>query len=108
MKSSPAWSKLSSAQSSTATPCAGSTVPVVEVERKQRGHRRRGVMGDVVPADLPRVIGKPVGERLRFREEQQPHVLVGVAGEQHDVGGLDIFLAALEIGDAGDAAAPLV
>jgi hypothetical protein len=27
-------------------------VPVVEVEREQRCHRRGGVMGDVVPADL--------------------------------------------------------
>ena len=71
-------------------------VPVVEVEREQRGERRAGVVAEVVPADLAAVVGEPVGERLRLREQQHAHVLVGVAGEQHHVGGLEVFLAALD------------
>ena len=57
-------------------------------------------------ADLPVIVGEPVGKRSRFRLQQQPHVLVGVAREQHDVGGLEIFEAVLDVDHAGDAAAP--
>ena len=71
-------------------------VPVVEVEREQRGDGRAGVVAEVVPADLAVLFDEPVGKRLRLRQQQHAHVLVGVAGEQHDLGGLEVFLAALD------------
>ena len=106
MKSRPEWSKLSSAQLSTATPCAGSPYQLLRSNGNSAVTRRAGVVAEVVPADLAAVVGEPVGERLRLRQQQHAHVLVGVAGEQHHVGGLEVFLAALEIDDAAHAAAP--
>ena len=108
MKSRPAWSKLSSAQLSTATPCAGSPYQLLRSNGNSAVSGRAGVVAEVVPADLAAVVGEPVGERLRLREQQHAHVLVGVAGEQHHVGGLEVFLAALEIDDAAHAAAAFV
>ena len=78
------------------------SVPVVQVPRKQSGHARTLVVAEVVPAHLAVVVRKPVRKRLRLREQQHPHVLVDVACEEHDVRGLKIFVAVLEIVDAAD------
>ena len=60
-------------------------------------------MRHVVASDLSVVVGEAIRKRLRFRQQQQAHVFVGVAREQHDIGGLEVFDAVLEIRDAGRA-----
>ena len=72
--------------------------------REQSADRAACVVAEVVPADLAVIVREAVRERLRFRQQQQPHVLVGVAREQHDLGRLKVLRAALQIRDAGDAA----
>jgi hypothetical protein len=55
-----------------------------------------------MPTHLAAIVREAVGEWLRLREQQQANVLVSVAGEQHHVGRLQVFLPALEIHDTTD------
>ena len=87
-----------------ATPLGRQAVPVVQVALEQRGHRRALVVAHVVPADLAGVVGQAVGESVGFGKQQQAHVLVGVAGQQHGLGGLEEVLVAFDVFDAGRAA----
>ena len=105
MKSRPEWSKLSSAQLSTATPWAGRPYQLFEVERKERRDARALIVAEVVTADLLVVVRQAVRKRLRLRQQQQPGVLVGVAGEQHDFRRLKVLDAVGDVVDAGHAAA---
>ena len=82
----------------------GQAVPGVRVVGKQRRDPRPLVVAEVVPADLRAVVREAEGPRPRLRQQQQAHVLVGVAGEQHEAGGLEELLAVLHVGDAGDPA----
>ena len=61
-------------------------------------------MAEVVPADLPVIVRQAVWKRLRLREQQQARVLVGVAGEQHDLGRLEVLDAVGDVVHAGHAA----
>ena len=72
MKSRPAWSKLSSAQLSTATPWAGRPYQLFRFHGKQRRHAGALVVAEVVPAHLAVVVREPVRIRLRLREQQEP------------------------------------
>ena len=56
-------------------------VPVVQVAREQRGDAGALVVAEVVPADLAVVVRQAVGIGLRFRQQQQAHVLVDIAGD---------------------------
>ena len=82
----------------------GQPVPAVEPVREERQHTGPGGVGHVVPADLAAVVRQAVGVRRRLREEHQADVLVGVAGQQDDVGRLDVLLTVLDVADAGRAA----
>jgi len=44
-------------------PLRRQAVPVVELEREQRRHRIAGVVAEIMPADLPAIVGKPVRKR---------------------------------------------
>jgi hypothetical protein len=67
---------------------------------------RAGHVAHVVPADLARGIGEPVGEHVRGGVEQEPRALDRVAGDGDDAGGLALLGAArIGIDHAGDLAA---
>ena len=54
-----------------------------------------------MPADLAVVVRQAVRVRLRLRQQQQPHVLVGVARQQDDFRRLEVLRAVDEVVDAG-------
>ena len=62
MKSRPEWSKLSSAQLSTATPCAGRPYQLLRLNGNSAVTRRAGVVAEVVPADLAVVVRRARSE----------------------------------------------
>ena len=83
-------------------------VPVVEFEREQRRHRIGLEMAEIMPPDLAGIIRQPIRKRRGFRQQQQAHVFISIARQQHHVGRLEIFLAALDVGHPAGAAAALV
>ena len=58
-------------------------VPRVEIEREKRRDRRPLVMAQIVSSDLRVIVREPDWKRARLRHQQQPHVLVGIAGKKH-------------------------
>ena len=79
------------------------TVPVVQAFREQRRDAADLVVTEVVSADLPFIVRETVWKRLGLGEQQQPHVLVDVAGHEHDLRRLEVLGAALDVVDAARA-----
>ena len=61
------------------------------------------MVAEVMPPDLAVVVRQAVRKRLRLREQEQPDVLVGVAGQQHGLGGLNVLDPVGHVGDPGGA-----
>ena len=76
-------------------------IPIVQISIEECGDRRALMVSHIVFSHLPRIIGKTVRERSRRRELQQPHVFIGVAGEQHYIRWLEECFASLDIVDPG-------
>ena len=88
----PEWSKLSASQSSTAV--YWPIVPLYRFSRRPLNRPltdgRAEAVAHVVLADLAVVVREPVRVRRRRREQQQPDVLVRVAGQHHDLRRLEV------------------
>jgi hypothetical protein len=78
-------------------------VPRLDVEREERGDRRTLVMTDEVAPHLSVIVRQPLRIGWRFREQEQPRVLVRIAGEEHHFGRLKELLAIADVCDAAGA-----
>ena len=83
---------------------SGRSVPGIDVEWKERRYESRCVVTEVVPADLPVIVGKPVRKCFRFREQQKSDVFVrptfmdGDAISVREAGTLGVPVVASNVG----------
>src|SRR5262245_38093320 len=68
-------------------------VPKIQIDREEAEYFAASPVADVMLADLPMVIRKPVGIRLRLRQQQQTHIFIRVCAKQNHLRGLEELLA---------------